>query len=188
MRFAIILAALSSIGAAGPAAAVSLGLFSTSDCSSCNLQVPQGSPGVLYIAASDEGLPSNQFFSSAMFRVEGLPPSWSYAFVPAPYVVTSGDPFGPNGVQMGLASIQKGACIPLYTVVVLANSADPVRLRIAQLSNSDLPCPYVFIDCLFAPCDIIMCLGESELLINSELNCNVALQATSWTEVKSLFK
>lgn len=72
MKLSLWVAALIVL-AAVPALPISIGLFSDSDCTSCNLDIPAGNVGTFYVRA----FPGGNYIEGAELRVVGLPPEWS---------------------------------------------------------------------------------------------------------------
>jgi hypothetical protein len=175
-----------------PAAALSasIGLFSTPDCSSCNLNIPSGGIGTFYVLADVSDSFQGSGFG-AEFRVTGLPPGWIVVTAtPNPGAsVVAGDPFG-QGVRMCCGITGSAACIQLYTVVVAAPvPAQEVVLRIEPAANPSfgLPCPQIFDDS--APVDPpAQCADRGVMFVNSNQECSVAVSPSTWTQVKQHYE
>ena len=184
----IVCAAMILCCASTPVWGQSIGLYSTADCSSCNLDIPQYSIGTFYIRYMHPYAP----VGSAQFRVVGLPPEWYLLSVtpnPAATVVL-GDPFG-AGTAIGFCCSQPAECADLFTVQVIAlTDVSDVVLRVSQrLPSSDpnLQCPWVVFDCGPA-CDWWGCVAGGELFINSSQECTVGVQESTWSRAKQLYR
>jgi hypothetical protein len=171
--------------------AASIGLFSDPDCTACNLNILAGEIGTLYVVVSTEGLPDNEHFVSAEFRITGLPDGWIATSTPEPSAFAFGDPFGP-GANIGFGIGQRGDCIPIYSVVIASPSpATDVRLHVSgRLPPGDpaMNCPRIAVACEIGPCDIIHCVSGGHLLINSSEVCSVATKTHTWAAVKGFYK
>jgi hypothetical protein len=173
--------------------AASIGIFSTADCSSCNLSIERGATDTLYVRALTEGVTVGDM-SGAEFRIEGLPAGWSVTVIPNPLVVvTIGDPFG-DGIDLAFAVDPHGTCVDLFKVVIRAWSSEIVHdgvLRVVVHRHPAYPwstCPGFFIDC-GQPCDYfdLYCTGGGSLFINSSRSCTVAVRPSAWSDVKRLY-
>ena len=167
--------------------AASVGLFSTPDCSSCDLTMGPGETRVFYIKAMLDDLP----LTGAEFKVEGLPAAWHTSFVPTPQAnFVLGDPFGSRGVNIGFPTTVNGDCVLFFTVNVTAtNATTDVVLRVVGAtppSFPGFPCPLFIMEC--GPCEWWECVSGGVLFINSNEDCTVAVQPHTWTEVKSLYE
>ena len=165
----------------------SVGLYSTLDCSSCTLRIPPSSPsGTLYICTTTGNFPGDAV--QAWFKVEGLPTGWSASAVPAPGASSSGDPFG-AGVSMSFTPGLKGDCLLLYTVTLTPPSPG-AQATLHVTSKDDPPveaqCPLLLSDvlgCAFCP----LCVAGGAMFVNSDADCTVAVQPSTWSQVKTLF-
>jgi len=185
------LIALLSIVGVEQAGGASIGLFSTPDCSSCNLAVSPGETGRFYVRALTEGIPPEWGFTGAGLRITGLPAGWLAVSLPNPEATLSvGDPFGPNGARMGFSSNIPGTCIDLYTVSVTATSLfTEGRLHVEGVQSTWNPtviCPLFVPGCLL--CDFDVCVDGGTLFINSAIECSVSIEKTGWTQIKSLYR
>lgn len=187
LRVGAVLMALLVVGAA-QASGASIGLFSTPDCSSCNLTMNTPGVGTLYISVVATGLDP---VVGSEFKVVGLPAGWFVSVSPNPNAnVVVGDPFGEIGAGIVFPTGQPGPCVHLYTVTVFATtSVNDVVLRVTMRTpptNPNKPCPVVFIEC--DPCDTSVCVGGGSLFINSSTECTVAIEEGTWSQVKRLFE
>ncbi len=177
--------------AANPVEAATVGLFSTPNCTSCNLNIPaNASVGNFYICAF--GASSAEFCGGSYefeFRVTGLRLGWVATVVPAGTAQYAlGDPFD-RGCNIAFSVPQAEECTLLYTVTIAPSSPGArATLRAAahlSPSNPDFTCIRA------APaCDRNsgVCVGGGALLINSDTTCSVAVEPTSWTQVKALYE
>jgi hypothetical protein len=178
------------------AQSASIGLFSTPDCTSCNLDLSPGETKFVYVSALTEGLPDWVLWGGgAEFRVAGLPPGWVTVSIPNPQIsLIIGDPFD-QGVLLGFPQLPQGTCVLLYTVVLWAPLGQPqedVALHVTARtppSFPNYPCPWFTLYCGPA-CDIFdpYCVGGGTLFINSSQTCTVGVQQHTWSEVKSLYE
>ena len=176
---------------AGQSFAASIGLFSSPDCSTSNVCIPAGQMDTLYIRASTDGLPDDQYFTAAEFRITGLPEGWSTFSTPESNTFAVGDPFG-LGASINFGFSQLGSCIALYTVIVLAVSeAYDIGLVVTHISppgDPTMPCPRINVICSARPCDISYCVEGGLLSINSTIDCKVMVSQRTWSRVKALYK
>lgn len=178
---------------AHPSWGASIGLFSTPDCSSCNLRVPPGGVATLYIRALTDGIPSWTQMGGATFRVTGLPAGWVAISTPNPETNSIGDPFG-HGIWDAFIRIPSGSCVPLYTVVLAAPPGGPPTEGVLQVTQHELadprfPCPAFTLDC-GAPCDIFdpFCVAGGTMLLNSSRDCRVGVEPTTWSRIKLFYE
>jgi hypothetical protein len=167
-----------------PTFGASIGLFSTPDCSRCNLTLPAGSSGTIYIAVETTGLGFG--VDGAEFKVTGLPAGWMVNTVaPSPPALAFGDPFGSEGTWLWLADTITGSCAQLFTATITATTqVDEVILEVAG-TTAPGTCPIVFIHC--GSCNTHVCVLGGRLYINSATDCTVAVQPSTWSKVKQLY-
>jgi hypothetical protein len=169
--------------------AASIGLFSTSDCGSCNLTIPVGISANVYVSAvMDDLYPFS--LTAAEFRVTGLPIGWSVMATPnANANVVLGNPLD-GGVSIGFPSPQLGGCVVLYTLVVTANvPASNVVLRVTEKEPPSSPirrCPVIWINCV--NCQTGVCVDGGEVFINANESCTVGVARRAWSAVRVLFR
>ena len=168
----------------------SIGLFSTPDCSSCNLVAPPAGVSTFYIRALTEGIDSDYGFVGAGLKVVGLPATWTTIVVPNPQAIAIGNPFGPTGVHVAFSNHVPGSCIDLCTVTVISPStATDVVLRVEGVPapwNPTVVCPYFVPGCPL--CDFVICVDGGALFVNSESECQVPIATTHWTKIKALYR
>jgi hypothetical protein len=172
----------------------SIGLFSTSDCSSCNLDVPQGETRTFYISVLTEELPPwVTAITGAEFKVIGLPDAWNAVSTPNPAAnVVEGDPLGAVGARIAFPVRMEGTCITLFSVeVTVSTSLNDVTLQVTHRTPSTNPtaCPFVLPDCEPGPCPFSPppCVAGGEMFINSETDCTVSVENTTWSVVKRVY-
>ena len=181
--------------AATPAWPVSFGIFSTPDCSSCNLSMPQGSIGTFYVRAL---VGPWAHIVGAELRVAGLPPEWIVVSVtPNPHAtLVLGSLLG-AGTNIAFAADENGECIDLFTVQVFATTQrNDVVLRVtkhATPSNPLLQCPVYVPNCWRlsgedAKCYTFLCAGGGSMFVNSSTDCTVAAQPATWSLVRRLYR
>jgi hypothetical protein len=171
--------------------AASIGLFSSADCSSCNLVIPSNqASGTLYICtAGASSAPGSYGLVGAEFRVDGLPPGWLAESVRAPGAnISIGNPFG-NGANIAFPSVQTGECILLYTVTVFPGQPGATAtLRVKAHSTPSHPkynCPML----VYADFEYIrVCVPGGALLINSDVTCAVGVSNETWSRMKRLYE
>jgi len=186
------LIALLSIVGVEQAGGVSIGLFSTPDCSSCNLAVPRGETRVFYVAVLATDLPAEYAgFTGAELRVEGLPVGWSATSTPnEAATVVIGDPMGP-GTDIAFGEVFRGTCIHMFQIAVTATipATDVILRVVAHLQPADprFPCPFIWPFCGGACDPPPLCVAGGSLFVNSVNECVVATQQRTWSEVKRLY-
>jgi hypothetical protein len=162
-----------------------LALFGDAACSTCNLDIPVGQSGDVYVVAR-----SFEPFGilGAELRVIGLPSDWMHISTPNPLAYAAiGDPFS-NGGIIAFAQGQVGECILLYKVTITATSAvESITLDVAQHvspSNPNFPCPVIICNC--TPVFPRVCVTVNSMSINGA-DCTVGIKAHTWTTVKGLY-
>jgi len=188
MRFtrALVVVAVVVLASSG-ARAASIGIFSTPDCSSCNLVIPPGESRTLYIKVRSGSLR----WSGAEFRVVGLPGGWAASSTPNPAaLVVMGDPFGNRANVAGFQEAQSGNCTLLYTVEITATSSEnDVVLRVAAgdpPSNPEYDSP-LLVPAADIPCFCNYRVAGGALFINSGTECTVSVVPSTWSQVKQLY-
>ena len=176
---------------AAPLFSASIGLFSTPDCSSCNLVVPPGGTSTFYVRALTDGIAPDLSMTGAGLKVVGLPAGWSTVSVPNPQATVSvGDPFGPSGARIFFGSTFLYTCIDLYTVSLTATTpAHEVRLHVEGVTSAWDPaliCPWFVPGC--TPCDFEICVGGGTLFVNSDSGCSVSIENRNWTRIRTLYR
>jgi len=176
--------------AASTASAGSIGLFFDPDAASCSGPIANGSTGRIYIIAllSDVA----DVMTVAEFRVDGLPAGWVANLVPNPASnIVLGNPFDGVGCDIAFPTCQADDNVLLFTVDLLASTAvSDHYLRVRHRNpppNPNFPCPLVT-ECI-APIYDKVCVSGGEAIINpTGPGCTVAVEATSWSRVKSLYE
>ncbi|MFQ5600135.1 MAG: hypothetical protein ACE5G2_06235 [Candidatus Krumholzibacteriia bacterium] len=187
MKLRVIVTLLTVAVAAGSASGQSIGLFSDPGCASCNLATTPGIPATLWIGMATGGSVSG--IKGAEFRVDGLPAGWLTISTPNPAAnLALGDPFA-GGCNIAFPECQVGACINLYTVTVIPFSSDVdvvcVVDKHSSPSNPNFLCALV--NLCDAPLFTKVCVGAGSMFINSQADCTVAVEETTWSSVKSLY-
>ena len=172
----------------GPVQSASIGLFSTPDCSSCNLTISANETKSFYISAQTEELFPDGILGAA-FRVTELPVGWTWTFEATPSATFSfGDPLGEIGATVSFPGAMTGPCIELYRVSVTATSDEQdVTLRVTTATPSYPPCSWVAVECGGA-CDVVECVDGGELFVNSDKDCQVAVEKGTWGTIKELYR
>ena len=157
----------------------------------CNLNEQPGQQGWLYVLAYARGLAAFGF-TGAELRVDGFPAEWYVASItPHPEAsVSIGNPLG-GGSNIAFAHCMVSpAPIVLYTVHFFTTSAVTARVvsvtHHATPSNPNMPCP-LFVAC-DGPCQCEFCVAGGAAAINDPGFCTTAVEATSWSRVRSLYE
>jgi GNAT superfamily N-acetyltransferase len=163
----------------------SIDIVSSSDCASCDLDLPRGGVASVFVRVRPAWL--NGLVLAGQFRITGLPSDWLATYLPAAAAHASvGDPLG-AGVTTAFPSRQLGECIDFGTVVIEATSMrSNVRLQIEQHVMAPQPCPIISYDTFADP--PFVCAAGGTLLINSDVGCPIGVNAAAWSAVKLLFK
>ena len=171
--------------------AATVGLYSTPNCTSCNLNIPtSATEGRFYVCASETA--SEEFCGGSSefeFRIEGLRLGWVVAVARSPLSQYAlGDPFG-LGCTIAFSEPQASECTLLYTVTITpsfpgARSTLRVRPHFFP-TNPDFNCIRAVPACQGTAG---ICVDGGALLINSDVTCSVAVQSTSWASVKALYE
>ena len=184
---------LLAVFSTGSSHGTSIGLFSSSDCSSCGLLVPENSGATLYVRASSTGLGDDEFLTTAEFRIEGMPSGWLWFAAPNPEAIIVGNPFSSAGTTVTfIRNAQRGECIDLFSGTIFATTA--VRngeLRVVAPDpppNPGIPCPRIFTICSNRACDNVYCASGGSMLLNSDSKCPVGVQQHTWTHVRGLYR
>lgn len=162
-----------------------LALFGDIECSVCNVDVPVGHSGDVYVVARSF---EPQGILGAEFRIVGLPVGWTHASTPNPTaLVALGDPFGPGAI-IAFDQAQTGLCILLYHVSLTATSAaENVSLSVAPHTtptNPSFSCPRITCNC--SPVFPIVCVSGQGMTING--SCTVGVQEQTWSSLKALYE
>ena len=161
-----------------------LALFGDAACSTCNLDIPSGQSGDVYVVARSF---EPMGILGAELRVIGLPADWTHVSTPNPLAIAVGDPFG-NGANIAFFPPQVGECIQLFRVTITATSAvENITLSVAQHmspSNPNFPCPVIICNC--SPVFPRVCVIGGNMSINGA-ECTVGTKDHTWSAVKLLF-
>jgi len=171
----------------GGANALTIGLYSDLDCSSCNLDVPPGGFRTFYVSIANDQLPYGP--DGAEFRIVGLPAGWTASAMPNPGITqVIGNPLA-GGVNVAWPVGLPFPCVLLYTVQIgIPAAGGQARLRVEPHnvpSNPNFNCPNVNMD--WSPLFAKVCAGGGHLLVNSPLACTVGVETATWSQVKRLF-
>jgi len=171
----------------GQAVGASIGLFSTPDCSSCNLTIHQGEQKSVYVSAPiNDAIP--QDFAGGEFRITGVPSPWTVVNVtrgPGIHVII-GDPLG-SGVVFSVPDGATSLCTRIFTIDLLATTEEvATTFRIEAMeepSNPERDCPVL--NFFF---DTWLCAGAGVLLVNSPSDCSVSVTPAQWGAIKQLYR
>lgn len=188
--------------ASGPASAQHIGIFMDSNASSCGAEVGPNPRIDLHVIAILEG--SVTEMTGAQFMIQGAPETWTpqnVLWVPdVGTAISLGNPVFPTplhpytpGVDVTFSSCQRASTnsrVPLGRIVLLGPpTADNVRLRVTwfDLVPSDPNCPFV-LDC--SPGAEKVCVGGGQIVLNGPppANCQTAVEARTWSNVKRLYE
>jgi len=178
---------LECMGRVERAAGASIGLFSTPDCSSCNLTIPSGESRNVYIHVVTTDL--GYAVIGAEFKVVGLPPGWLVSTIPNPASsIVIGDPFGSVGTNIGFGTGQPGPCVNLFVATITATSQETqLAFQVTMKTPpSTQPCPLVVVDC--PGCSTGICVSGGALLVNWSSDCSVAVQEGTWSGAKKTYR
>jgi hypothetical protein len=192
-----ILAAL-MIGATA-AHAQYIGIFMDTNATSCAASVGDAPWIDLHVIAILEGGVTS--FSGAQFQITGKPEGWTPAnvlWVPEPAsAISLGHPIFASGlhpatpgVNVAFHECQTANRVLLGRVVILgAPTPGNVHLRVEgfDLVPPDPNCPFL-VDC--GPHFFKECVGGGEIVLNGPepASCQMAVQSSTWTAVKSLYR
>jgi len=169
------------------ASAVTIGLYSDLDCSSCNLDLPPGGFRTFYACIANDLLPYGP--DGAEFRIAGLPSGWTASAMPNPAIpFVFGNPLA-GGANVAWSPGLPLRCILLYSVQigvpVLGGQARLGVVAHNAPSNPNFDCPNVTMDWVAYP---RVCAGGGQLLVNSPLRCTVGVETATWSQIKRLFE
>jgi hypothetical protein len=167
--------------------AASIGLFADSTCSSCNLTVPLGGSGTMYVSVVTAGLPESGVVAAEL-RITGLPHGWLVNVAPNAAASDSyGNLFGSGAAIAFPGEGISGSCVLLYRVVLTNyQAASEVTLR-AESVDPPRPgflCPEVSLNCACTN----FCVGGGALFVNSSRNCDIATVPETWSRIKRLYQ
>lgn len=178
MRSVLLL--LTSVLMSGEAAALQFGLYTDTECSSCNLTLANGETKTIYLNAFMELDPLSCF--DPLFY--GVPAGWGAVAMPSPIVTQAEDPTaGPATICVGL--FVPSECVTVYSIQLTATTTESdVLLTVAGPSGPTSCIPY-YPECFM--CEPL-CVVRDTMTVNGEGDClKLALQADTWSAVKKLF-
>jgi hypothetical protein len=186
---AVIIASLTMSAAAAP---TSIGVFFNPDATDCDASVVPNWPVNLYVSAVLGTDAAGPGITGATFRVDGLA-GIVRSVTPNPAAFVSlGDPATPYGCDIAFPACMTGEgqqrVVLLYTIECF--SSQPIPPRTVSVQRTSRACDAC---CRFAPC-VTLCdavytyvyVPGGQALINNG-SCTVAVQAATWSAVKSLF-
>ena len=198
----ILLAVAGFMAVSTPASAQYIGLFTDANATSCAAQVGHNPRVDLHVIAILEGDVTEM--TGAQFLITGIPATWTpqnVLWVPdVGSTFSLGNPLFPTpprataGVNVVFSSCKQASTnrrVPLGRVVLLGPpTEDNVRLQVSRfdLVPPDPNCP--FIVACDAPTYSKVCVGGGEIVLNGDepARCQVAIEADTWTTVKSLYR
>ncbi len=173
----------------------SIGIYFNREGTQCSGTIPPGVPVKLFVVARMEGL-SECGIAGAEFRFTGIPGRWTTHSVPDPEIVAIGDPLL-EGTAIGFhcKRPEDGTSV-LYEIDVVADEAmNDVQFQIESRdppANPNFPCPLLVL--CDRPIYTKVCVDGFECFINptkavpERCATPVAVEGTTWTQVKSLFR
>ena len=195
-RARVLVAALFALACGGMPAAgrcQSIGIFADSGCETTCINMTSSSFFQFYVKADLAGFG----MSGASFRIEGLP---NVVFVQPVFDLPCFDcpcgfngcsnPFTTPGIDMSwLGWCQSGPCLPLFRVLVFAGT--PPQDTVLRVVGRTPPLDPMF-DCpMITLCDspvfTRMCVAGGTAILNPSGECAVAVEAASWSGIKSLY-
>jgi hypothetical protein len=172
----------------------SIGLYFDSMGRSCAGSIRPGEPDTVFVIAKMQGM-SECGIAGAEFRFTGVPENWMTHSVPRPDLLSVGDPMA-EGVTVGFRCQRpESGNILLYRVVVVATEEEE-DLQF-QVENRESPTSPEFHCPLLVLCDYPaftkICVEGWVCHVNSTKpgrSCAVpvALQGTTWSQIKRLYR
>jgi len=172
----------------GSANASSIGVFFAADGSSCTGTVANFTQANYFVGAILGGDAAAAGITGAEFRLDGVNPGWfTTATAGAGSNLALGGPTT-GGCNIAWPTCQTGSFVLLYSIVSFVTTGTPPPTTLSILkhttpSNPNFLCPLVTL------CDqsfTLLCVSGGQAFLNGG-NCNVAVQQTSWSSVKSLY-
>ena len=165
--------------------ALSIGLFADPECGSCNLDTSPGIPQSFYVCIV-VGNSDPLDVQGGSLRISGVPAEWNPIATPFPYVIAFlvTDPFV-NGFEFGFLTKQESACIPVLTVALTPTTADEHVFTVAEHLDLPIQCPTLALESQMGH---YVCTDGGTMFVNSSANCSVAVEESTWTSIKALFK
>jgi hypothetical protein len=159
------------------------------------VEVGPGESREFFVRFITDGLPAQQFMTSAGFKIAGLPPEWTAVATPHPDArVAIGSVFG-SGASIAFSSAQEQSCSLLYSVMLEAPAAREVTDGfVLEVRSPDPPispesaCPWISVVCALGPCDIVYCVDGGRLFVNTPGDCTVDAVSEPWSSIKALFR
>ena len=196
----IFAAALTLATLSSPASAQYIGIFMDPSATSCAASVGAKPWIDLHVILVLEG----SELRGTQFQITGAPATWNaqnVLWVPdIGLTISLGHPLFPNAIydDSGGANLVFSDCvptidtdkIPLGRLVILgAPTPEDVHLRVEGVQlGLDPDCPFR------SSCELLniqkLCVGGGEAFLNGQtnVNCTVAVEETTWTQVRLLFR
>jgi hypothetical protein len=197
----VIVVSTSLLLVAAPAAAQYIGIFRDAGATTCVAQVGPAPYIDLHVVA----VPGEAALRvmGAQFQITGAPAGWTSAnalWVPADGTLNIGHPMIPSPPRKRGAIVVftaspgaegTGTKGPLGRLVLLgAPTPENVHLRVerCEFTDRDPQCPFV-LDCNSPDFDGV-CVEGGEIVLNgaAATGCGVAVSASTWSAVKSLYQ
>lgn len=196
MKAARLLCAIAALSLAPASRAQTLGVFADSLGTICNITAPYPGEAVrVYVVTTiPEG--SIDGFTSAAFRIQGLPAGWIGRVLSTPgSTIAIGDPFG-EGLILARSTCETSRRDILAVLqLVPASAVTGAQLSIAahtlygncgfESSGCAVPCPHLC-DCSYMVVNCA-CVDAPVTSINGP-DCRVGVQRTAWGQVKRVFE
>jgi len=193
IRISLALLALSCGGIPAAAGGLGIGIFGDSGCETTCIHISQAGQFQFYVRADLAGVEMN----GASFRIEGLPAG---LFLSLDYSLPCADcpcgiagcsnPFTTPGIDMFWPFCQTETCVQLFRAFGFATVVPPqdTVLRVVGRTPPLDPmfdCPMITL--CDAPVFTRMCVEGGVATINPSGVCPVAIEAASWSQIKSLY-
>jgi hypothetical protein len=177
--------------ATGAARASSIGVFFDAAGTDCDAQIPENSAFTIYVIAILSGDAAAAGVTGAEYQLLGADPAWLTMVTPNPTATfVIGSPIDGVGANIGWPSCQTPATgtLLLHTITGFSPGAtSPRTLRVVPrfCAHACYYCPLVTL------CDIEftkLCVSGGEAFVNRPTPCNVAVQPSTWTQVRALYR
>ena len=170
-------------------------VYADPNCVSTTL--PSMEPPGPYFVYAMASLDTLAGIAGAEFRIQGLPAGWqAFATPNTAAVIALGDPFVTPGANIAFATCQTARCVLLYQIALLpTTNQTQVALEVranAPPANPNFSCP------LLVLCDdpyfTQVCVRSDGSSGGGGGNCNfccgcpIAVQSSTWTRVKKLYR
>jgi hypothetical protein len=187
-RYGFLALLVSMTGVFAPVRAAAQVIF----VSPCGLEIPQNQIGLLKVWVCLEGA-IRDGITGAEFRIDGLPAGWIVQAEPSPPSASvTGDLFGDGtSISFTCGHPEFAMYFELFSVGVFATDTQ-TDVLLAATAIRPLPappndCAYVYL--CDAPTFTKVCVQGSGAWINPrKFGCGLAVEATSWARVKSLYR